>query len=84
MTLLEKALFLYNWGIQIKQIASRAGVDASTVSKWFGGQTLSPKNEEKLANAIQSFVDEFYRAFGANSNQSTLSTLQTSPNGEAT
>ena len=53
MTLLEKALFLYNWGIQIKQIASRAGVDASTV-------------EEKLANAIQSFVDEFYRAFGAN------------------
>ena len=64
MTLLEKALFLYNWGIQINQIASRAGVDASTVSKWFGGQTLSPKNEEKLANAIQSFVDEFYRAFG--------------------
>ena len=60
MTLLEKALFLYNWGIQIKQIASRACVEASTVSKWFGGQTLSPTHDEKLANAIQSFVDKFY------------------------
>lgn len=75
MTLLEKALFLYNWGIQIKQIAARAGVDASTVSKWFGGQTLSPKNEENLANAIQSFVDEFYRAFGATNSQKWGSNL---------
>lgn len=84
MTLLEKALFLYNWGVQIKQIASRAGVDASTISKWFGGQTLSPKNEEKLAIAVQSFVDEFYGAFGANPNQSSSSELQTPEKREAT
>jgi len=69
MTLLEKALFLYNWGVQIKQIASRAGVDASTVSKWFNGQTLSSKNEEKLAIAVQSFADEFYGAFGDKPNK---------------
>ena len=85
MTTLEKLNKLVELGIPISRVAERTTLSLSAVSKWrYGEIGLSHNSEEQIDRAIQSFVDEFCRAFGANSNQSTLSTLQTPPNGEAT
>ena len=85
MTTLEKLNKLVELGIPISRVAERTALSLSAVSKWrYGEIGLSHNSEEQIDKAIQSFVDEFYRAFGAINNQSPLSELQTAKNGEAT
>lgn len=92
MNTYEKTALLIRWGIPAAQIARRAGLDKSTISKWQKGTiTITKKTEAQIAEVIQFYIDQLHNVLelleGAESainNQSTLSTLQTAKNGEAT
>ena len=80
MNTYEKTALLIRWGIPAAQIAKRAGLDKSTISKWQKGTiTITKKTEAQLAEAIQFYIDQLRNVLdkleGAESainNQSTL------------
>ena len=92
MTVRDKANLLVNWGISIKQLSIQANYDPSGIGRWLCGKAgVSPEVEARIDLATQYFtiqlenvLDTLKGAESANSNQSTLSTLQTAKNGEAT
>ena len=92
MTVRDKANLLVNWGISIKQLSIQANYDPSGIGRWLCGKAgVSPEVETRIDLATQYFTNQLHNvldklegAESANSNQSTLSTLQTPPNGEAT
>lgn len=89
MNTYEKTALLIRWGIPAAQIARRAGLDKSTISKWQKGTiTITKKTEAQIAEAIQFYIDQLRNVLdkleGANSNQSPSSKLQIAKNGEAT
>lgn len=80
MNTYEKTALLIRWGIPAAQIAKRAGLDKSTISKWQKGTiTITKKTEAQIAEAIQFYIDQLRNVLdkleGAESainNQSTL------------
>lgn len=89
MTVRDKANLLVNWGISIKQLSIQANYDPSGIGRWLCGKAgVSPEVEARIDLATQYFTIQLENVLdtlkGANSNQSTLSTLQTAKNGEAT
>ena len=80
MNTYEKTALLIRWGIPAAQIAKRAGLDKSTISKWQKGSiTITKKTEAQIAEAIQFYIDQLRNVLdkleGAESainNQSTL------------
>lgn len=92
MNTYEKTALLIRWGIPAAQIARRAGLDKSTISKWQKGTiSITRKTENQIEEVAQFYIDQLRNvldklegAESANSNQSPSSELQTPPNGEAT
>ena len=80
MNTYEKTALLIRWGIPAAQIAKRAGLDKTTISKWQKGTiTITKKTEAQIAEAIQFYIDQLRNVLdkleGAESainNQSTL------------
>lgn len=92
MTTREKAELLVRWGIQIKQIATKANYNSPCLCQWLNGKiNISSNAEARIAEAVQFYIDQLHDvleilegAESAISKQSSMSKLQTAENGEAT
>lgn len=59
MNTYEKTALLIRWGIPAAQIARRAGLDKSTISKWQKGTiTITKKTEAQIAEVIQFYINQ--------------------------